>query len=1126
MLRAVVVLAMLCTSTAFSEEVWTTFTDTSAIKDMVSYGDYIWYATMGGAVRINRYDGSFRVFRTEDGLVDNHVNAVAVDSTGSVWFGTNRGLSQYNGVSWKTWNNANGLMDSTISDIAVDSSGRLWITMNGYGNNSIYGKSPFNYAVLQSYNGKSWSTHIFEKDSMGGGFASLILDEIHQWIWIKSMWPIRYNIQSKKTDSYSPSETIPNTIPCAIDSSGVAWFLKDGNYVTFNGTEWAVHVPEDSTIAGHLQSMIIDRKNIKWFGTDQGLARFDGQTWLLRKSVRFPDDNPATLYTSDADNRIWGVSSSGVTRVADGDFQVYKTDIKLPGNYVRSVAVDNNDVKWFWLYDHGVACLNGMTWKLYTKDDGLAENYVGDILVDHNNVKWFGTWSGVSRFDGNTWVTFSKEKGNLPNNSVTALAIDANNTLWVGMYNGDVASFDGKTWENHPGCGQWIQDMVCDSEGCLWVVTLGDYVWKWDGTSWSQLRSPENNLTSISMDHEGVLWVGGGNGGVYREKNNVWKSISPLPEAIGYCQVTSIAEDNNQFLWCTFHSTAGNGGGVGVYDRKSWTIYTTSISGLVSNQSWGVAVDHENRKWFATESGVSMLLDNPSDKYIRVLIPSGGENWDSGTVRRITWQSKGVESLRIEYSADSGENWITIARNVSASAGYYDWICFEPETSRGRIRLSDESSKEVSGVCNADFTILTPVYTTDQGTWTFIPYPPSDDNPVRKDYPRYFNVTALEVDHSGAIWAGLFGGQVFRYSEGSWTSFPSSVTGFTNLIRAIYTDRKNNIWFASVDGVSVSCYNGADWKNYEFWQVKSIYDIAEDRDGVLWFPGIGGIVQLNPDGSSRAHMFGELPLPSALSVAVDENNVKWFGLYETATKKGALASFDGTVWKTFSRSDYSAYSNEPILRISAGIGALCLSGEKTVYLLSDGMVNICNNYYIQDAAFDENGETWILRRDATVVREEVSTFDSIQWERKADRILFPGNKSFFDNFSRIAGDGGKTLWIAADYGLWRFDIGGKPLSVKQNAPIAFDMDANYPNPFNPSTTITFSLPSTEKTELAVYSISGQKIRTLVSGPLNAGTHSICWDGRNDQGSPVASGVYIAHLRAEEHTAARKMLLLR
>ncbi|MFQ5649312.1 MAG: FlgD immunoglobulin-like domain containing protein [bacterium] len=91
-------------------------------------------------------------------------------------------------------------------------------------------------------------------------------------------------------------------------------------------------------------------------------------------------------------------------------------------------------------------------------------------------------------------------------------------------------------------------------------------------------------------------------------------------------------------------------------------------------------------------------------------------------------------------------------------------------------------------------------------------------------------------------------------------------------------------------------------------------------------------------------------------------------------------------------------------------------------------------------------------------------------------------------------------------------------------PTEFALEGNYPNPFNPSTTIRFALPEASKVKLVIYNIRGQLVRTLVSQPVAAGRHKVIWDGRDKSGLQVASGVYLYRLQAQEFVATRKLLL--
>ncbi len=85
---------------------------------------------------------------------------------------------------------------------------------------------------------------------------------------------------------------------------------------------------------------------------------------------------------------------------------------------------------------------------------------------------------------------------------------------------------------------------------------------------------------------------------------------------------------------------------------------------------------------------------------------------------------------------------------------------------------------------------------------------------------------------------------------------------------------------------------------------------------------------------------------------------------------------------------------------------------------------------------------------------------------------------------------------------------------------------NYPNPFNATTQIQFSLNTSDDVTLSVYDLLGRKITTLYDGALNAGTHSITWNGTNESGEVVSSGVYFYRLETSESTTSKQMLLLK
>jgi len=85
---------------------------------------------------------------------------------------------------------------------------------------------------------------------------------------------------------------------------------------------------------------------------------------------------------------------------------------------------------------------------------------------------------------------------------------------------------------------------------------------------------------------------------------------------------------------------------------------------------------------------------------------------------------------------------------------------------------------------------------------------------------------------------------------------------------------------------------------------------------------------------------------------------------------------------------------------------------------------------------------------------------------------------------------------------------------------------NYPNPFNPSTTISYYLPDPCHTRLTVYESNGKQVRSLCNEMKQSGSYTVSWNGTNDLGSPVGSGIYFVRLQAGDEVLTKKLVLLR
>ncbi len=114
----------------------------------------------------------------------------------------------------------------------------------------------------------------------------------------------------------------------------------------------------------------------------------------------------------------------------------------------------------------------------------------------------------------------------------------------------------------------------------------------------------------------------------------------------------------------------------------------------------------------------------------------------------------------------------------------------------------------------------------------------------------------------------------------------------------------------------------------------------------------------------------------------------------------------------------------------------------------------------------------------------------------------------------------EEVCLIITYGLTATDV------ADGSVPRRFELHPNRPNPFNPTTTISFDVPKATHVRLGIYNTSGRLIRTVVDETMQAGSRQILWDGRNDSGKSVSSGLYFYKIEADGFTETRKMTLIR
>ena len=159
----------------------------------------------------------------------------------------------------------------------------------------------------------------------------------------------------------------------------------------------------------------------------------------------------------------------------------------------------------------------------------------------------------------------------------------------------------------------------------------------------------------------------------------------------------------------------------------------------------------------------------------------------------------------------------------------------------------------------------------------------------------------------------------------------------------------------------------------------------------------------------------------------------------------------------------------------------------------------------------DGGSTW-----TEIVNNASSQFDAFRWqvpETYSDNCLIRVKDHAFNQVSDVSSQA-----FTITYPL---DIDSESVGIRN-----ISLNQNFPNPFNPSTTISYSLPERGSVNIAIYDVNGRLVKTLRDGPQESGSHQIVWDGTTENGLALNTGIYLCKLNAAEFSETIKMVYLK
>ena len=317
-------------------------------------------------------EGAWTTYNTSNSdLAADYVMAIAIDAEGNKWFGTNRGVSVFDGTNWTTYDTSNSdLVNRRINAIAIDAAGNKWFgTSNG----------------VSKFDGTNWTTYDTSNSGLAFDYVSAVAVDQAGNIWFGTRLSDGFGYGVSKLDggNWTTHNTSSGALASdsvnaiAADLSGNVWVATTtGGVSKYNGTSWITYRAGSGLASNHVRSIAVDSADAKWFGgctdgynewcdylncVNAAASRFDGSAWIAY---------------------IAGYSG-------------------LVGNDVNAVAIDWGGNKWFGTKWYGINRFDGVNWTLYNSSNvpELASDYITSITVDNEGNIWFGTYGGgVSKY--------------------------------------------------------------------------------------------------------------------------------------------------------------------------------------------------------------------------------------------------------------------------------------------------------------------------------------------------------------------------------------------------------------------------------------------------------------------------------------------------------------------------------------------------------------------------------------------------------------------------------------------------------------------------------------------------------------------------------------------------------
>jgi ligand-binding sensor domain-containing protein/tRNA A-37 threonylcarbamoyl transferase component Bud32 len=538
--------------------------------------------------KITQY--TFGTWKSDRGLPNNSVLAIAQDRSGFLWLGTAEGLVRFDGAIFTVFNSRNTpiFQDNFVNNLYLDRREVLWIgTMRG---------------KLLSLERGRFRTH-FLADDVSRISNYCIAEDGQGDLWVGTSSGLFFRRagedgQLKKHPSFPDARFLS----LAVDGSGqlLASVANQGLYRLEKG-EWRRILTAANQPAMDICVIRPDHDGSLWVGTENGLyCCRNGR--LVDSSSRRGLNSLVTALVEDRDGNLWVGSESGLFCWQNGIWQYLNKSNGLDSNYIYAVCEDAEGSIWMGVLDGGLAQLRDEKITTFTEHEGLAGSKFRSLHEAESGALWIGGHGGhLNRFQNGRCESFGLPS-HFKNQTIYSLAGDVGGSMWLGTDFGLLLFREGRFQAvSLPGTNRRIETRCVkrDAAGRLWIATWGSGLFfRQNGrfTSYSTGDGlPNDHVSSLFEDRRGNLWVGCETGLAIMAAGKTGEfSVAPF---LKNCHVVSFFEDARGVIWVGTHQ------GLKVYKDGRWGSLN-SDRGLFDNRVYTIMEDDIGNLWMSSERGI------------------------------------------------------------------------------------------------------------------------------------------------------------------------------------------------------------------------------------------------------------------------------------------------------------------------------------------------------------------------------------------------------------------------------------------------------------------------------------------------------------------------------------------